>query len=133
MLALVDAALSNRWQTLPADEVLKTPDARVGSRFTVTAISSAAISIETDGGTPIVLHREAFAEVLWYLLDHGHYVGNPCPIGSDKDIEAAGPLCVAARQANGGNVMVIPYILPILARMGLVEIDGNRPNTSWLR
>lgn len=29
--------------------------------------------------------------------------------------------------------MIINYLLPLLAQMGLVDINGSRPNTSWLR
>lgn len=34
--------------------------------------------------------------------------------------------------ANVSKVVVIPYVLPILKYVGLVEINSRRPNQVWL-
>jgi len=133
MQALIDAALNDRWGAVAVGQQFLTPDDASGKTFTVTSVSGTAITVATGGGTPIALNRAAFAAAIGHLLQHRH-VGpqSRCNIESNKDIGRAGPLCVAARNANGVNVMVITYVLPLLAHMGLVEVDGDRPNSVWL-
>lgn len=132
MNQLINAALDDRWNTLQADLVLVTPDKSTGSQFSIRSINNGAVEILTSGGTVISINRQAFVSALDYLARNQHVANKPCPIGSNKDIEQAGPLCVAARDANGTNVMIINYLLPLLSHMDLVGINGNRPNTTWL-
>lgn len=133
MKQIINAALDNRWGILQSGMALTTPDNAMGSPFSIGEITGIAVEVITNGGTAININRQAFEAVLEYLAVNGHTATNACQIGSDKSIGLAGPLCVAARNANGSNVMIISYLLPLLARMGLVGIDGSRPNTSWLR
>lgn len=105
----------------------------MGSSFTIGTTTSNTVEIITNGGTSININRQAFEAVLEYLVANQHTATNPCQINSNKDINKAGPLCVSSRNANGTNVMIINYLLPLLAQMGLVSVDGSRPNTSWLR
>jgi hypothetical protein len=53
-------------------------------------------------------------------------------VGYNKNVTKAGPICVAARNANGAQIMIITYLLPLLEKMGLVCLSGERPNTTWL-
>lgn len=129
---LINASLDARWPTIQPGLNLSTPDNASGSPFSITAVNSTEVEITTDGGTPITITRNAFLEALRYLLGNQHTDQNRCQIGSNKDINQAGPLCLVARNANGVNIMIINYLLPILAHMNLVATDGNRPNTAWL-
>lgn len=82
----------------------------------------------------MTLRYDAFAKTLAYLAQNNHVAGNPCLVSSNKAYRDAGPLCRAARDANepDGGTMVITYVLPILKKMGLVEIDHAIPNSTWL-
>lgn len=132
MKSLVEAALTERWARIESGRGLRTPDNTTGKSFNVSSVAPSEIKIQTQGGADIAIKFEAFAATLLYLVEHGHDQRNRCNIASDKDVTKAGPLCRTAREANGVNVMIITYTLPILAEMGLVEIDGSRPNRTWL-
>ncbi len=129
---LINAALESRWHAMEQGLNLSTPDKARGSPFSITAVNNDRIVIMTDGGNPINITRNAFIETLKYLLINQHTDQNPCQIGSNKDINQAGPLCRVARNANDSNIMIINYLLPILAHMKLVTTDGGRPNQTWL-
>jgi hypothetical protein len=129
---LINAALDHCWGRLHAGDNFVTPDNIKGSLFSIEAIDNNLVVITTIGGNPININRQAFIAVIRYLIDNLHSNHNPCAIGSNKAIENAGPLCVTARNANGSDTMIINYLLPLLSGMGLVNIDGNRPNRTWL-
>ena len=129
---IVNAALDNRWGILIQDSEYKTPDASSGSNFSISLINNDTVEIKTSGGTNIEIHRVAFAEVLKYLLTNNHTLENKCAIGSNKDISKAGQLCRVARNANGINIMIINYLVPLLEKMSLVSISSDRPNSVWL-
>jgi hypothetical protein len=111
---------------------LTTPDDSSGKNFSISSINNDTVEIKTSGGTKIKINRPAFVGVLRYLLENNHILQNPCSVGSNKDISKAGPLCRVARNANGVNIMIINYLLPLLAEMGLVAIDGTNPNSTWV-
>ena len=129
---LINAALGNCWGNLHTNDTFVTPDKALGSPFSIESIDNNSVVIKTDGNTKIDINRQAFIAVVRYLIENKHSVQKPCAIGSNKTIGDAGPLCVTARNANGQNIMIINYLLPLLSRMGLVDIDGNRPNKTWL-
>jgi hypothetical protein len=129
---LINAALDNSWEKLHTGDNFVTPDNIKGSPFSIEAIDNNSVVITTNGGAPININRQAFIAVVRYLIDNLHSEQNPCAIGSNKTIEDAGPLCVTARNANESSTMIINYLLPLLSSMGLVNIDGNRPNKTWL-
>ena len=111
---------------------LITPDASSGSNFSISSINNDTVEIKTSGGTKIEIHRAAFVGGLRYLLENNHTLEAPCPVGSNKDISKAGPLCCIARNSNGVNIMIINYLLPLLVKMDLVAIDSKRPNSVWV-
>lgn len=131
-MSLIDAALNDRWNSIPLHHPLSTPSDR--KSLTVEAVLPDEIHILTAGGTPMKISRGAFYASLAYLLDHGHVASKPCVIDSNQQRDLAGPLCRAARDGNtaNGGTRVITYVLPILQAMGLVEIDSGRPNKTWL-
>lgn len=120
-------ALNSRWNSIPTGTRLDTPSGI--SHFTVTSIHPDEIWIHTRGGTKMKLRRAAFAAALCHL----QAFDQPRLIGSNKDRRLAGDFCEVVRSANiRGGTMVITYVLPILQRMGLVEINSDIPNTAWL-
>jgi len=125
-----DEQLSRRWDTLQQGQFLSTPSKR--KSFEIASITSEKITIKTEGATEIAINRQAFFAALNYLSVNKHSASNKVKIGSNKDITKASPLCVAIRSANGVNIMVSTYVIPMLAKMGLVGIDGSRPNRTWL-
>jgi len=122
--------LSSRWSILQQGQTLHTPSKE--KSFEISSIAPDKITIKTQGGTEIEIRRRAFLATLSFLSENNHIASSKVKIGSNKDITKAGPLCIAARNANGPNVMVITYIIPILSKIGLVGIDDNRPNRTWL-
>lgn len=122
--------LSSRWSILQQGQTFNTPSK--GKSFEISSVTPDKITIKTQGGTQIDFRRRAFLATLNFLSENKHIASNKVKIGSNKDIAKAGPLCIAARNANGPNVMVITYILPILSQIGLVGIDDNLPNRTWL-
>lgn len=125
-----DGLLSRRWDTLQQGQFLSTPSR--SKSFEIASITSEKITIKTEGATEIAINRQAFLAALNYLSVNKHSASNKVKIGSNKDITKASPLCVAIRNANGVNIMVSTYVIPMLAKMGLVGIDGSRPNRTWL-
>jgi len=131
-MSLVNAALNDRWNSVPLLTTLYTPSER--KSLTVWQITPDEMHISTEGGTEMKITRSAFSASLNYLLEQGHVASHPCAIASDQLRSEAGPLCLAARDANSesGGTRVITYVLPILKEMGLVEINSEIPNTVWL-
>jgi len=130
MKTATDELLSSLWGTLQQGQFLSTPSKR--KSFEIASITSKKITIKTEGATEIAINRQAFLAALNYLNVNKHLASNKVKIGSNKDITKASPLCVAIRNANGVNIMVSTYVIPMLVRMGLVGIDSSRPNRTWL-
>jgi hypothetical protein len=131
MHALAQAAVAGIWHQASQVRTLFTPDHALGRAFRITRASEADVTIETTGGSTIVVTREAIVAVVAYLAGHGHTINNPCEIRSHQHTNEAGALCVVARDQNHGT-RVINYIVPILASVGLVAVNSGRPNTVWL-
>ena len=110
--------------------VYRTPDDEKGAEFTVKESDEFWIRIETTGNSLITIQRDSFVAAIRYLMLHGHLgEDKSSPIGAS--IDNPGPLDLETRGPSGGT-MVIPYILPLLANLGVVGIDGSRPNKTWL-
>mgnify|MGYP001484250680 CR=1 FL=1 len=125
-----DELLSSRWDTLQQGQFLSTPSRR--KSFEIASTTWGKITIMTEGATEIGINRQAFLAALNYLSVNKHSASNKVKIGSNKDITKASPLCVTIRNANGVNIMVSTYVIPMLAKMDLVGIDSRRPNRTWL-
>lgn len=131
MPTLIDAALSSVWgQISVAGATYRTPDITNGSPFTVTGADMNSTTITTSGGNRIKISREQFHEAIRYLVANGH-LGNDHTCEIRANLDDPGPLDSATRSLGNGT-MVISYILPMLASTGIVGIDGNRPNTTWI-
>ena len=137
MDALINTALDAVWNEMCApNRDYRTPDNQVGAEFSVAESDANSVLIQTGGGNPLTIRKQAFFAALKYLNEHKHGPNNRCKIDSATNPEVAGPLCLTTRRANtvDGNdgPRVITYIAPMLAGSGLVELDGNRPNQVWL-
>lgn len=122
--------LTSRWNALHQGQILRTPSQR--KSFKISSITSEKITIKTEGETEIDINRAAILAAHAYLRGNKHTVSNKVKIGSNKVYELASPLCRTIRDANGVNIMVSTYVIPMLAEMGLVKIDCSRPNRTWL-
>lgn len=131
MRNIASKALAQVWSDIHEGMEFKTPDDRAGKLFSVQSVDEDSILVLTEKGmTEVRLGRAAFLEAIYYLLKHNHDEYSPCEIRSNNDSAKAGPLCLATRNVNN-NVRVINYIAPILAGVGLLEVDGKQPNTVW--
>lgn len=128
MCSSCDVHIDEVWSHLHKNQNFVTPDATKGVPFTITSIDAKAIKISPQN---VLVTRGAFSAALHYLRTNRHDHTNPCKIGSNKDPALAGPLCLVARAQNN-NVMCINYILPVLAKLNIVDINSNRPNTVWI-
>lgn len=118
------------WDGIAQDKPLKTPDKGRTASFTVIRRSDSSLEVRTHKGNTVRIRREAFGAVLRHLAQEHHGAERPCIVASSQ--HRPGFLGFAAKQANDNAAVVITYILPILQDAGLVEIDGNRPNRTWL-
>ncbi len=128
MCSSCDVQIDGVWSHLHEDQHYKTPDDTKGVPFIITSVESQAIKISPQN---VLVTRGAFSAALHYLRSNRHDHANPCKVRSNKDPALAGPLCLVARAQNN-NVMCINYILPILAKLNIVDINSNRPNTVWV-
>lgn len=124
-------AFNRKWERLDRFNTLRTPDNERGKLFEITNLTDEAVTITTEGSSEVTITRNAFIATLNYLITHGHDHNTPCIIESNNDINEAGPLCRIARQHNNGT-RCINYIVPILTRIGILNFDGRRRNTTWL-
>ena len=108
-----------------------TPDFTQGSIFTAEETGSNFYAIRTESGlSRLSIDLERVQAAYQFLLDNNVGPNNPIEIRSSDDPDTAGPLCRATRQ---GPHRTINYILPILADMGVVGLNGQtQPNTVWL-
>lgn len=121
--------LSGRWDVLQQGQILSTPSK--SKSFEIAFITSEKITIKTEGKTEIGINRAALLAALAYLTEHKYSATNKVKIGSNKVYALASPLCRAIRDANGVNIMVSTYVIPMLAEMGFVGINCSRPNRTW--
>jgi hypothetical protein len=108
-----------------------TPDFHRGRVFTVAEIGPTSYFVRTQSEqTLLEINFDNVRIAYQFLLDSTVGPNNPIAIRSSDDPDNSGPLCLATRQ---GPRRVINYILPVLADMGLVGLNGQtQPNTVWL-
>jgi hypothetical protein len=129
MYDFCNQATEATWNRLAVDQQYQTPDTRSGVDFRIIELVNDHIGIAPQN---IVIQRAALFAAVHHLYATNHYAHNPCRVQSNNDPLLSGPLCRVSRDANN-NVRCINYILPLLSAGGVVDINGNRPNTTWLR
>ena len=131
MTLLAAQTVSSVWEMLGELGTLQTPSRR--SEFGVDSVTLDRVKVAV-GDTTLVIPKAAFEAVLDYLHVNDHHAGNPCAIESDNDHKKAGPLCKVSRKLPIGTYgpRNITYVLPILERLGVVEISPKLPTAVWL-
>ncbi len=128
MCGSCNVRIDDVWLHLAKGQTYRTPDIKQGVPFTIDSVTLTSISISPQN---IQIARLSFSDALHYLRANHHTCAKPCAVESSNNPNSSGPLCDAARSKNS-NVRCINYILPILQNHGLVGIDGNQPNTTWI-
>ncbi|AWM79669.1 hypothetical protein DKL61_04505 [Gammaproteobacteria bacterium ESL0073] len=81
----------------------------------------------------IKVTKQAFIDVIDYLVAHNHYQELPCDIKIDEVYERSSAIANVARDANPYmKESPLNYILAILKALGIVDVTGVRPNMTWL-
>ncbi|WP_168232074.1 hypothetical protein [Pseudomonas veronii] len=131
MTQLAAQTVLSGWAMLGDLGTLQTPSRR--SEFIIDSVTLDRVKVAV-GDTTLVIPKGAFEAVLEYLHLNDHHAGNPCAIKSDNDPEKSGPLCKVSRKLPTGTYgpRNITYVLPILERLGVVEISPKLPTAVWL-
>jgi len=124
-----DKKVASFWDNLKEGQYFLTPDIMSPAEFFIDSVSESEISIKPQ---KIEISKIAFSAVIHYLKEHEHYEGRPCEIRSSSGPKRSGPLCNATKRVNKYHRRCVNYILPILKKYSIVEINGRRPNTTWL-
>jgi len=121
MLSAYDAVLEKVHQ----GDSLKTPDAKTGKPFTVASVDAEAVSVRTARGGRVRISLFTFDSAVKYLEDLG--------MRGDRWLETKDENFQAVLNMENDRVRAASYVLAILERAGLVDIDGSRPNRVRLR
>ena len=133
MSILAEQKIAGVWTQIVAPRVLETPSQK--KPFKVVSNTSSEMTIEVGAGKSLlVISRENFESTIDYLNIHDHGPHRPCRIDANADPLKAGPLCLACRKTAAGDYgpRLITYVLPILADLDVVGLNGNAPATTWL-
>ena len=103
----------------PEEELLKTPSGR--STFMIEAINSDGIKIRVGKGWPILVKAECLRGIPSFLEGKGWVI-----IGSTHGKPPAGSLDEYLQKYTHG-VSVASYVVPILERIGIIEVNRKRP------
>jgi hypothetical protein len=108
-----------------------TPDQQSGADFKVVGSDEFTIHTQTKNGSKVCLKRESFIAAVSFLLQNGHIsCESACQIGARIDDPS---LLDNATRVHSGGTMVISYILPMLSKIGIIGINGGRPNSTWIK
>ena len=133
MSILAKQKVAGVWSQIVAPRALATPSK--SKPFTVVSNTSSEMTIEVGvGKNLLVISRENLEATIDYLNMHDHDQHRPCRIDANADPVKAGPLCLACRKTPAGDYgpRLITYVLPILADVGVVWLNGDVPATTWL-
>ena len=101
-------------------DALRTPDDRSGKPFSIDSVDAEALSVRTARGGRVRISLFTFDTAVKYLEDLG--------IRGDRWLEVKDENFQAVLNMGNDRVRASSYVLAILGRAGLVEIDGGRPN-----
>jgi len=121
MVAAYDAVLEKIHQ----GDALKTPDSRTGKPFSIASVDAEGVAVRTARGGRVRISLFTFDSAVKYLADLG--------IRNDRWLETKDEDFQAVLNMENDHVRAASYVLAILERAGLVDIDSNRPNRVRLR
>jgi hypothetical protein len=107
-------------EKLHPGDALKTPDDRTGKPFSIASVDAEAVVVRTARGGRVRVSLFTFDSALKYLGDLGIRGGNW--------LEAKDENFQAVLNMENDRVRAASYVLAMLERVGLIEIDGRRPN-----
>jgi hypothetical protein len=99
---------------------LRTPDDRTGKPFSILTIDEEAVTVRTARGGRVRISPFTFDTAVKYLQDLG--------ISGDTWLEVKDEVFQAVLNSENDRVRAASYVLAILAKAGLVDVDGSRPN-----
>jgi hypothetical protein len=111
-----DTVLAN----LAVDDRLRTPDRSSGKPFSILEIDPEAVTVRTSRGGRVRISPFTFDTAVKYLADLG--------ISGDTWLEVKDEVFQAVLNSENDRVRAASYVLAILAHVGLVDVDGRRPN-----
>ena len=133
-MEIAKAAIAHVWDRIKQleGETFLTPAEKAKFKLVSVHEDGAKIRAQDGEGAAVNFTKASFQRGVAYLIEHGH-IGSAksCPIGSNLEYDKAGPLCQATR-GDPTAQMNVTYILPILKRIGFVEISQSVPSSTWL-
>lgn len=102
------------------DDRLRTPDKSTGKPFAIAAIDSESVTVRTSRGGRVRISPFTFDTAVKYLQDLGVTGETWLPVKDD--------VFQAVLNSENDRVRAASYVLAILERAGLVDVDGRRPN-----
>jgi hypothetical protein len=105
-------------------EQLKTPDAKAGKAFEIVSVDPEGVAIRTSRGGRIKMSPFTFDAAEKYLSDLG--------CRGDRWLEVKDENFQAVLNMENDRVRAASYVLAILARAGVIDVDGGRPNRARL-
>jgi hypothetical protein len=103
-----------------AGDQLRTPDARTGKPFSILHVGPEEVTVRTARGGRVRISSFTFDTAVKFLADLG--------CRGDRWLEVRDETFQAVLNSENDRVRASSYVLAILARAGLVEIDSGRPN-----
>jgi len=107
-------------ERLHAGDGLKTPDVRTGKPFTILQVDPEAVTVRTARGGRVKISLFTFDSAVKYLRD--------LDCRKDRWLEVKDENFQALLNMENDRVRASSYVLSILGKVGLIEIDGRRPN-----
>ncbi len=105
---------------LAVGDKLRTPDKSTGKPFQIFSMDSEAITVRTSRGGRVRVSPFTFDTAIKYLSDLG--------ISGEVWLEVKDDVFQAVLNSENDRVRAASYVLAILGHVGLVDLDGRRPN-----
>ena len=99
---------------------LKTPDASSGKPFKIESVDPESVVVRTARGGRVKISLFTFDTALKFLEDHG--------CSGDRWLETKDENFQMVLNMENDRVRAASYVISILGRVGLIDIDGSRPN-----
>lgn len=123
--------IETHWTVLQPGVFDLTPDEIRASTFSVEVVNQNEVVVLANMNSRITIPLAAFVSAVQVLIENNATEANPLRIGSSNSDDNSLELCLDAKTHSGGT-RVINYIASLLLRMGIVNIDHNRPNRIWI-